>query len=186
MIYIQSTCCHFHLKSLCKILWFNISAPKYFNGWKQSQAFLYPCHSASSSQLSLSYSCWLFFRTWWGEPARRRVCKWQTPSRCGTTTNSRACPSRGSTLWHLKAAAGQPRMRQQDIGQVRSRHTFTVQKIFTSVPTCGTIWGLMGKKMCILSTKLIFYSIEHCCLIFVLQFLMREILLTKLRMLYVT
>ena len=52
------------------------------------------------------------------EPARRGVCERQTPPGRGEAADSGAGPPGRPALRHLQAAAGQPRLRQQDPGQV--------------------------------------------------------------------
>lgn len=52
------------------------------------------------------------------EPARRGVCQRQTPPGRGEAADSGAGPPGRPALRHLQTAAGQPRLRQQDPGQV--------------------------------------------------------------------
>lgn len=59
------------------------------------------------------------------EPARRGVCERQTPPRRGEAADSGAGPPGRTALRHLQTAAGQPRLRQQDLGQVGANAAVT-------------------------------------------------------------
>lgn len=54
------------------------------------------------------------------EPAWGGVCEWQAPARRGEAAHRGAGPPGCAALRHLPAAAGQPRLCQQNPGQVRA------------------------------------------------------------------
>lgn len=79
------------------------------------------------------------------EPARRGVCERQTPSGCGEAADSGAGPPGRAALRHLQAAARQPRMRQQDPGQVGDRGNGAPGS-GGPVVTGGGAWGQGNKS----------------------------------------
>ena len=61
-------------------------------------------------------------RAWRGESVRRGVRERAALAGCGQAEDSGAGPSRRAPMRHLPPAPGQPRLRQQDLGQVRLVH----------------------------------------------------------------